>query len=176
MSTYSHHISSIFSCRTHAEATYNKLIEKGIDAYQLTLRRVNFTLARNAPDKENIELPRSLLINTSFGMTIGAIAGMLTDLILPVAQPDVFASNPIIGPLILIGVGACIGGVLGTLRGVMKKMQLLPEESTFHAQFLLTIKTLDRQQISIAESVMETSAEGKGIYYPFAKNHKGATN
>lgn len=164
MNKYCHQISGFFSHRDQAEAAYSRLVDQGINKEQLTLRRTDFAADQSAANNESSNhVLKTIMINIVFGVVIGSIVGMLVELSLIASNINLFVASPFIGPVVLIGWGASIGGFIGAVVGAMKKNQLLTqmaEEAILHGQFALVVETHDRQQTSTAKTVMKTAVGG----------------
>lgn len=164
MSKYCHQISGFFHFKSQAEIAYSSLIAQGINKNQLSLHRADFALDNNSASNESsINAFASILLSVAFGVAIGSIVGMLVELSLIASNINLFVASPFIGPVVLIGWGASIGGFIGAVVGAMKKNQLLTqmaEEAILHGQFALVVETHDRQQTSTAKTVMKTAVGG----------------
>lgn len=169
MSKYCHQISGFFPFKSQAEIAYSSLIAQGINKNQLSLHRADFALDNNSASNESsINVFTSMLLSVAFGVAIGSIAGMLADLIFLASNNNVFASNGLITPTVLLAWCACLGGLIGLITGSIQKRQLLAqmaEEATLHGQFAIVVETHDQQQTAIATSVIKTAIGSyKNVY------------
>lgn len=161
MNKYCHQISGFFLFKDQAEIAYSSLIAQGINKNQLSLHRADFALEYNSASNESsINTFASILLSVAFGVAIGSIAGMLADLIFLASNNNVFVTNGLITPTVLLGWCAGLGGLIGLITGSMQKRQLLAqmaEEATLHGQFAIVVKTHDQQQTTMATSVIKTA-------------------
>jgi hypothetical protein len=88
-------------------------------------------IIRLVPDQGDIDLSvepgpeasrDTLIRDTAAGTAAGAAAAGSTA---TVAAPTLFVSAPIVGPLILLGYGAMIGGTVGAIRGLKLRESML---------------------------------------------------
>lgn len=164
MNKFCHHISGFFSHRDQAEAAYSRLVTQGIHKDQLTLRHADFASDQSYANNESSNyVLKTIIIHIVFGVVIGSMVGMLVELALIASNINLFVASPLIGPVVLIGWGASLGGFIGAVIGAMKKNQALTqmtEEAILHRQFALVVETHDRKQTSTAKSVIKDAVGG----------------
>lgn len=163
---YRQQISGFFSHRGQAETAYAQLMMQGITAAQLTLKDTDTTppaTASLAGNHSSNDVLKSVLISGALGVMVGAVAGMVLELSLIAANIHIFITNPLIAPLVLIGWGASLGGLIGAIIAAMKKNQPLPlliQKSILNSRFVLVAETHTKQQTTAAKLIMETAWGG----------------
>jgi hypothetical protein len=175
MNKYCHQISGFFLFKNQAETAYSRLIDQGIKQNQLKLHRADFASDCNLVTNERSNVFTSILLSVAFGVAIGSIAGMLADLIFLASNNNVYATNALITPTVLLGWCAGLGGLIGLVTGSIQKKQILAqmsEEAFLHGQFAVVVETHNHQQTSTVKSVMTAAVGGhKNIHDIKVKRH-----
>ena len=89
------------------------MLDTGAHAFNLAIEPQSLITRRNGVGK------------TDFGATIAATAGTDVTRGAGPASPALFVSAPVVGPLIVLGYGAVIGGEVGVSHGLRLREKLL---------------------------------------------------
>lgn len=108
----------------------------------------------------------ALLRDTATGGAAGTAAGAAVAGATAVTAPTLFVSAPIVGPLIVLGYGALIGGTVGAIRGLKLRENVLAalvKDSLKAGYHVIVIHAADRDaqrraQEVVGDSVVETTA------------------
>lgn len=118
MDAYRHHVSGFFARREEAENASSRLAEQGIPREQLQIfDDIAMAGPAPAPLAENNGVLKDVLVDGAIGAAVGTGIGALTELALLAANVSLFVASPLIAPLVLLGWGASLGGLVGASTG-----------------------------------------------------------
>ncbi|MFZ6757119.1 hypothetical protein ACO0K9_07850 [Undibacterium sp. Ji50W] len=123
---------------------------------------------------------KDILIGGAIGTVIGTGLGALAEVALVAANVRLFIASPLIAPLVMMGWGASIGGLLGATYGAFRKnagstssgdavetdksgadrqgwLSSLIDDAIHSGQFVLVMQTNTEQETAIAQEVIEAS-------------------
>jgi len=186
MNPYLHHVSGFFAERSEAESTLSTLLLRGIPSGRLQI--FDNTLAapptaalppQPGPVAGSDKALKDILVSGAIGTAVGTGLGALAEVALVAANVSLFIASPLVAPLVMMGWGASIGGLLGATRGAFKKntggtsetdkagadkqgwLSSLIDDAITSGQFVLVVQTNTEQETAIAQEVIEASV---GVY------------
>lgn len=186
MNPYLHHVSGFFAERNEAETTLNTLLLRGIPSGRMQI--FDNTLAapptaalppQPGPVAGSDKALKDILVSGAIGTAVGTGLGALAEVALVAANVSLFIASPLVAPLVMMGWGASIGGLLGATQGAFKKntagtsqtdkagadkqgwLTSLIDDAITSGQFVLVVQTNTEEETAIAREVIEASV---GVY------------
>ncbi|MES2038797.1 MAG: hypothetical protein V4495_13275 [Pseudomonadota bacterium] len=191
MNVYLHHVSGFFAERSEAESTLSTLLLRGIPTGRMKI--FDNTLAapptaalphQPGPEAGSDKALKDILVSGAIGTAVGTGLGALAEVALVAANVSLFIASPLVAPLVMMGWGASIGGLLGATQGAFKKnaestsfggakdtgeagagkqgwLSSLIDDAITSGQFVLVVQTNTEQETAIAQEVIEASV---GVY------------
>ncbi|MDO8176990.1 MAG: hypothetical protein Q7T62_01975 [Undibacterium sp.] len=180
MDIHRHHVSGFFAQRDEAEATFATLVTRGLAREQLQIfdtKRGAAPLPASTPHQAPPEAGsdaalKDILVDGAIGTAVGTGLGALAQVALVAANVSLFIASPLIAPLVMMGWGASLGGLLGAANGAIKKetggtaasieektgwLSTLIGDAIASGQFVLVAQTNTEQETAIAQEVIEAS-------------------
>lgn len=166
MNDYPHHVSGFFSRREEAESARDQLLEQGLPLERLRLFVSDEPAPAPAPKADSNAVLKKIVVDGAIGTAVGTGLGALAELALVVANVSLFVASPLIAPLAMLGWGASIGGVIGTVAGIQAKPEvekdpgwlskMVADAIALH-QVVLVAKTLTERETLTAQQVIEAA-------------------
>ena len=168
MVSYRHHVSGFFAQRDQADGALLELIERGLADEQLHIFVSKSTPSPHALNAESDGVLKDVLVDASIGTAVGTGIGALAEVGLVMANVSLFVASPLLAPLMLMGWGATVGGLIGATVGASDAgvdrskdnegwfSQLIRDAiSTGHV--VLVVETRTEAETAIAREIMEAS-------------------
>jgi hypothetical protein len=163
MSEYKHHVSGFFVNRAEAHIAFSKLVDQGIPTGQLRIYD-NETAAREpAPEANSNTALKGMIVDGAVGVAVGTGIGALAELALVIANVSLFIASPLLAPLVMLGWGASLGGVVGAVIGAEStekkdgKFADLVQDAIMHGQVVLVAQTSSEQETIVVQRVIKES-------------------
>ncbi len=125
MRRYAHKVVAIYPDTAAAEAALMALGDARLgdtEVVQLMPGATNIDRAiQPEPDTSRDTMKRETVTGGAAGTATGALIAGVTE----VLAPALFVSAPVVGPLIVLGYGALIGGIAGAVRGLRLREDVL---------------------------------------------------
>lgn len=173
MDEYQHHVSGFFARREDAESSLSKLVGRGLPRERLRIFEGDLAAAAAtpapAPKGGSNEALKDMLVDGAIGTAVGTGVGALGELALVAANVSLFVASPLIAPLVMLGWGASLGGLIGAMSGAEKSAAVTgakKKEGPFSAlvrdaissgQIVLVAETRTVQETSIAREVIQAA-------------------
>ncbi|MES2047047.1 MAG: hypothetical protein V4447_01495 [Pseudomonadota bacterium] len=184
MDIHRHHVSGFFAQRNDAEATLAILVSSGLARAQLQIFDTSQSAAPPAASTPHQAPPeaggdaslKEILVDGSIGTAVGTGLGALAEVALVAGNVSLFIASPLIAPLVMMGWGASLGGLIGAAAGAMKKedgdilasdneasekkqgwLSTLISDAIANGQFVLVAQTNTEQETAIAQEVIQAS-------------------
>jgi hypothetical protein len=160
MSDYVHYVSGFFAHREEAYDVYEKLIAKGIPRERVQTYTDATTAPAHEPAESSNQVLKEVLVDGTIGTVVGTGVGALIQVALIAANVTLFVASPLIAPLVLLGWGASIGGVVGASIGAAenaKPLSALIEDAIASGQIVIVAKTLTEEETTIAQEIIKGS-------------------
>ncbi|MFZ6719192.1 hypothetical protein [Undibacterium sp. Ji49W] len=187
MNVYLHHVSGFFTQRSEAESTLDSLLSRGIPSENMQIFDSKLATPPPAalphqpgPVAGSDRALKDILVSGAIGTAVGTGLGALAEVALVAANVSLFIASPLIAPLVMMGWGASIGGLLGATHGTFKKnagstssadaletdklvadkqgwLSSLIDDAIISGQFVLVVQTNTEQETAIAQEVIEAS-------------------
>ncbi|PTS86647.1 hypothetical protein DBR00_00895 [Pseudomonas sp. HMWF032] len=166
MDLYHHHISGFFSQRSNAEQALAQLIQRGMHSEQLQI----FSSGIQAQPEQVAQTSRNRqwrdrLIDIAIGMAIGIGIGALIAVALIVSEARLLYTSALLAPFALMGMGAFMGGALGSVIGASAstglqhgKLTKRLDKTVGHGDVVLLAQTHSAQETTLAREVIKATA------------------
>lgn len=165
MDEYRHHVSGFFTHREEAESVFSTLVERGLPRERLRIFAADSTAQPGpAPQTESNEVLKDMVVDSAIGGAVGTGIGALGSVALAVANVSLFIASPLLAPLVMLGWGASLGGLVGAAAGASagpeKKEGWLSDlvgDAIASGQVVLVAETRTAQETAIAREVIQAS-------------------
>lgn len=160
MNNYLHFVSGFFAHSKAADDVFKKLIAQGLPKERVQM----YSKLTTAPVHESTEgsdqVFKEILVDGTIGTVVGSGVGALTYFALIASNVSLFVASPIIAPLVLLGWGASIGGVVGASIGAAenaKSLSALIEEAIAKGHIVVMAETHTASETTIAQQIIKDS-------------------
>ncbi len=165
MDAYRHHVSGFFARREEAEGACSRLVELGLPRERVWIFDATMAPSAPAPLAASNEALKDVLVDGAIGAAVGTGIGALAEVALVVANVSLFVASPLIAPLVLLGWGASLGGLVGASSGASsdgiehKKGRFadLVGDAISSGQVVLMAETKTVEETQIARAVIRSS-------------------
>ena len=183
MDIHRHHVSGFFAKRDEAEKTFSTLVARGLTREQLQIFDTSQSAAppaastpQQAPTESGSDTSlKEILVDGTIGTALGTGLGALAQVALVAGSVSLFVASPLVAPLVMMGWGASLGGLIGAAVGAMKKedgnpaavtkvkeekqgwLSTLVADAIASGQFVLVAQTNTEQETAIAQEVIQAS-------------------
>lgn len=117
MRSQSHIVSGIYASRAEAETVRSQLIEHGLPRKQIKVVERARAEDSNPGLADSDEVLKEVLVDGTLGTLVGTGLGALAEVALVAANVTLFVTSPILAPLAMLGWGAALGGIVGSVAG-----------------------------------------------------------
>ncbi len=158
MNTYRHYISGFFTHHDQAEIAYNQLIAQGIPANRVQIFHSQPTMPTHSSTDGSNQVLKDVLVDGAVGTAVGLTIGGLAEVALVAANVTLFVASPLIAPLVMMGWGASIGGILGASAGAAAKAKSLSElidDAIKAGQIPLVVETHSIEETAATQTVFK---------------------
>jgi len=160
MSTQRHYVSGFFINRNFAEKVSGQLIEQGIPAERIHIYDKSSAMPDRVAKDSDDKVLKDILIDGGVGAAVGTGIGALIEVGLIAANVTLFVASPLIAPLVLLGWGASLGGLIGASAGAAEKVKPLSElvhDAITNDQFVLIVETWNSDEQALAAKIIEAA-------------------
>lgn len=160
MTTYVHYVSGFFAHREEASDVFEKLIAQGIPRARVQTYTDLTTAPVHEPAESSNQVLKDVLVDGTIGTVVGTGVGALIQVALIAANVTLFVASPLIAPLVLLGWGASIGGVVGASIGAAenaKPLSALIEDAIASGQIVVVAETRTEAETKIAQDIIKGS-------------------
>jgi hypothetical protein len=158
MNTYRHYISGFFTHNDQADIAYTKLVAQGIPRTRMQIFDSHTDLTSHKSTEGSNEVLKEVLVDGAVGTAVGLTIGGLAQVALVATNVTLFVASPVIAPLVMMGWGAGIGGILGASAGAAVKAKPLSElvtDAIKAGQIALVVETNSEEETSAAQAVFK---------------------
>jgi len=160
MSDYRHHVSGFFVYKVEAEGALAALVHRGLPRERLQIMDADTTLAPRATDASSNAVLKEVLVDGAIGTAVGTGLGALAQVALVAGNVSLFVASPLVAPLVMMGWGASLGGLLGSMVGAQSKeggLSTLVADAISSGQTVLVAETRTEDETAIASDVIKAS-------------------
>ncbi|ABE55541.1 conserved hypothetical protein [Shewanella denitrificans OS217] len=160
MNHYTHYVSGFFEHNQEADDVFTKLIENGLPPERVKIYTHHSPALTHKPTEGNNEVLKDILVDGTIGAGVGTGIGALIEVALIATNVTLFVASPLIAPLVLLGWGASIGGVVGASIGAAenkKPFSALIEDAIKNGQVVLVVEARTAAEKTIAQELIKDS-------------------
>ena len=164
MNEYRHHVSGFFAHRDEAETALSSLVAKGLPRDRLQIFTAESVPPITTQEKKSDGVLQDVLVDGAIGTVVGTGLGALGEVALVAANVSLFVASPLIAPLMLLGWGASLGGLIGAATGATKGpgnkhgwFSDLIRDAIASGQVVLVADTRSEQETASAREVLRAS-------------------
>lgn len=173
MSEYRHYVSGFFADHDDAERVRARLVERGLAAERIRIYATEPGQRPPAEPPQSKSVLKDVLVDGAIGTAVGTGVGALAQLALVAANVSLFVASPLIAPLAMLGWGASLGGLIGTVVGAQSPkgpFADLVKDAMESGQTVLVVEAVSEQEKALAEEVIHAAvAEYELISRPAAQ-------
>lgn len=165
MNKYPHYVTGFFAHRDDAERTLSVLIEQGLSREQINI----YSPTASSPEQEekSDSVLQNILVDGAVGTAVGTGVGALGSVALAASSVTLFIASPVVAPLMLVGWGASIGGLIGASVGAEesednKKEGWLADligDAIANGHVALVVETQNEEETLKARKIVQASVD-----------------
>ena len=161
-----------FVKREDADIARSELLRRGIAAPQLAMYANDQAGLKPPPAIDSNDALKDIVVDGAIGTAVGTAVGALGEIALVAASVTLFVASPLIAPLAMLGWGASVGAVVGTVAGATRinkaggTLSELVADAIQGGQVVLVATTYTEGETRIAQDVLHTAV---GAYQDEAK-------
>ncbi len=164
MNDYRHHVSGFFAHRDEADTVLSSLIAKGLPHDRLHIFAADSVPPVSAQEKKSDGVLQDVLVDGAIGTAVGTGIGALGSVALVATSVSLFVASPLVAPLMLLGWGASLGGLIGAATGATAGagnkhgwFSDLVRDAISSGQVVLVAETCSEQETQTAREVIQAS-------------------
>jgi len=155
-----HYVSGFFAHQEEVNDVFTKLIAQGLPRERVQIYTYQSPTPTHESSDGSNEVLKDVLVDGTIGAAVGAGIGGLVEVALITANVTLFIASPLLAPLVLLGWGVSIGGVMGASIGAAdnaKPLSALIEDAIKNGQIVLVVETLTVAEKTIAQKIIKDS-------------------
>ncbi len=164
MSEYQHHVAGFFEYRDDVERVLSSLVERGLPRERLQIFTRDTAPPPSAAQDGSDAVLKDVVVDGAIGTAVGTGLGALAGLALVATNVTLFIASPLLAPLMLLGWGASVGGVMGAVAGASgdagnqeRRFADLISDAIANNQIVLVAQTQSEQETAIAQAVIQAA-------------------
>jgi len=164
MNEYQHYVSGFFAHRKEAENTLSTLVEQGLPRERGQIYTTDSTSSSPAQEAKSDGVLQDVLVDSAIGTAVGTGIGALGSVALAATSVTLFIASPLVAPLMLLGWGASIGGLIGAAAGATAGpgnkegwLSDLVGDAIANGHVVLVVETRSEQEATTARKVIQAS-------------------
>ena len=162
-----HYVSGFFATRDEAQQARAELDARGLPPAQLQLYETHSPVS-DPPRGDSNAVLKDVVVDGAIGTAVGTGLGALAQVALIAGNVSLFIASPLLAPLVMMGWGASIGGLLGASVGAAASGKTNPEskegwlsalvsDAISKGQVVLVAETRTPQERTTAREVIEAA-------------------
>lgn len=164
METYHHYVSGFFAHRDQAEKAVSDLVVAGVPLTRVHLfdkdsMPPTHTHSHTAAESSDRVL-KDIVVDGAIGTAVGTGIGALLTVGMVAANVTLFVASPIIGPLVMLGWGASLGGLVGASVGAAEKARPLSDmvhDAVTSGGLVVVAETLSVEETESAAAIFKAA-------------------
>jgi hypothetical protein len=168
MDEYRHHVSGFFANRDDARSAFSTLLERGLPRERLQIFETDSAASAPVPKADSNAVLKDVVVDGAIGTAVGTGIGALAEVALVAANVSLFIASPLLAPLVMLGWGASIGGLLGATAGAVTSpapeagskegwLSALVRDAIASGQIVLVADARTEQETATARDVIQAS-------------------
>lgn len=158
MDTHRHYVSGFFVNRTDAHNIVIQLADHGIPRERIHIYDKDSLMPDHVAKDSDDAVLKDILVDGGIGAAVGTGVGALIEVGLIAANVTLFVASPLIAPLVLLGWGATLGGLIGASAGAAEKIKPLSElvhDAITNGQHVVVVETRTNDEKVSATKVIK---------------------
>lgn len=162
MNEHRHHVSGFFAHREEAENTLSTLLGQGLPRERMRIYTADSTSSSQAQEAKSDGVLKDVLVDGAIGTAVGTGIGALGSVALAATSVTLFIASPLVAPLIMLGWGASIGGLVGAAAGATAGpgnktgwLSDLVGDAIANDHIVLVVETRTEQETAIAREAVQ---------------------
>jgi len=158
MENYRHYVSGFFVHRDEAEKVVSELVVAGLPLTRIHLFDKDSTPVTHSAKNSSDLVLKDILVDGAIGTAVGTGVGAVLTVGMVAANVTLFVASPIIGPLVLLGWGAGIGGLIGASVGAAEKTKPLSDlihDAIISGSLVVVVETLSAEETETAGNIFK---------------------
>lgn len=164
MSDYNHYVAGFFAHRDDAERVLSSLVERGLPREQMQIFDTDAVQPPSAAQDGSDGVLKDVVVDGAIGTAVGTGLGALAGLALVATNVTLFIASPLVAPLMLLGWGASVGGMMGAVAGASgdggkqeRRFADLISDAIASDQIVLVAQTQSEEETAIAQAVIQAA-------------------
>lgn len=158
MENYHHYVSGFFAQRDHAEKVVSELVVAGFPLGRVHLFDKDSLPAPHTATESSDLVLKEVVVDGAIGAVVGTGVGAVLTVAMAAANITLFVASPLIGPLVMLGWGASIGGLVGASVGAAEKAKPLSElvhDAITSGGIVVVVETLSAEETATAGAIFK---------------------
>jgi len=158
MEPYRHFLSGFFAHRDEAEFTVSKMLVAGLPLTRVHLLDKETIAPTHTATQSSDVVLKDIVVDGAIGTAVGTGVGALLTAGMVAANVTLFVASPLIGPLVMLGWGASIGGLVGASVGAAEKVKPLSElvhDAINDGSLVVLVETLSAEETEAAGKIFK---------------------
>lgn len=175
MSNFPHYVSGFFERRDHAETIVNQLKKQGLTKERIFIVDEETALPERKAADNSDNVLTEIIVDGAIGTAVGTGVGALLTVAMIGANVTLFVASPLIGPLVMLGWGASIGGLVGASVGAaenVKPLSTLVHDAITKGGTVVIVEALNEEEANKARGIFKAAV---GDYNENLSNDPDAT-
>lgn len=164
---YPHKVAAVYPDAVAAELAMMALREAGLGDVKIVRLKPGTQQADHAIEPETEATRDTMVKDTLVGSAAGTVAGAAVAGTTALVSTSLFVSAPVVGPLIVLGYGALIGGIAGAIRSLKVREDILAGvvKDALKAGYHVVIVHAAREEDShLAQEVIDQTLIEKAVH------------
>lgn len=158
MENYRHYVSGFFAHRDQAERVVSELLAVGLPLIRVHLFDKDSMPPAHEPTESSDAVLKDIIVDGVIGTVVGTGVGALLTVGMVAANVTLFVASPLIGPLVILGWGASIGGLVGASVGAAEKIKPLSDlihDAIISGSQVVVVETLSTEETEMAGKIFK---------------------
>lgn len=158
MENYRHYVSGFFAHRDQAEKAIVDLVSAGLPLARIHLFDKDSRPPIHTAAESSDSVLKDIMVDGAIGTAVGTGIGALLSVGMAAASVTLFVASPIIGPLVMLGWGASLGGLVGASVGAAQKARPLSDlvhDAITSGSLVVIVETLSSDETSSAANIFK---------------------
>lgn len=160
METYRHYVSGFFAHRDQAEKAVSDLVVAGLPATRVHIFDKDSMPPTHTATESSDAVLKDIMVDGAIGTAVGTGIGALLTVGMAAASVTLFVASPIIGPLVMLGWGASLGGLVGASVGAAQQARPLSDmvqDAITSGGLVVIAETLTTEETEIAANIFKAA-------------------
>lgn len=159
MENYRHYVSGVLAHRDQAEQVISELVAAGLPLVRIHLFDKDIPPTHTATGSSDVVL-KDIVVDGAIGTAVGTGVGAVLTAMMAAANVTLFVASPLIGPLVMLGWGASIGGLVGASVGAAEKAKPLSElvhDAITNGSLVVVVESLSADETETASKIFKNA-------------------